>query len=99
MQLIKKYVEQIDDELEGAKEYAEKYVEYKVKGDMQRASKYKEMAHDELKHAMNEHEWAIKEVEELSKVYTPPVEMAEKWEKAHREYVEKVSWIKKMLEM
>ena len=97
MQAIKKYVEQIDDELESAKDYAEKYVEYRVKGDAQRATKYKEMAMDELKHATNEHEWAVKEIEELSKIYTPPVEMEEKWEKSHKEYVEKVAWIKQML--
>ena len=48
---------------------------------------------------MYEHEWAIKEIEEISKVYTAPVEMQEAWEKAHKEYVEKVAWIKKMLEM
>ena len=99
MQLIKKYVESIEEEIEGAKEYAEKYVEAKVKGDMQKASKLKEMANDELKHASYIHGWAVKEIDELSKVYTPPADMQEKWDKAHKEYVEKVSWIKQMLEM
>jgi hypothetical protein len=99
MTIIKKYVETIEEELEGAKEYAEKYVENKVMGDIQKASKYNEMATDELKHAMYEHEWAVKAVNEISKVYTPPEEMLEKWEKAHKEYVEKVAWIKQMLAM
>jgi hypothetical protein len=99
MQLIKKYIEAMDDEIEGAKEYAEKYVEYKVKGNTDRASKYKDMAMDELKHASNEHMWVVQEIEELSKVYTPPVEMEEKWNKAHKEYIEKVAWIKQMLNM
>ena len=99
MNIIKKYVDAIDDEIHGAKKYAEKYVELKAKGDMQTANRYKEMANDELKHAMYEHEWAVKEIDEISKVYTAPVEMQEKWDKSHKEYVEKVAWIKQMLAM
>lgn len=99
MRSIKNYVEAIDEELEGAKDYAEKYVERKAKGDMQSANRYKEMANDELKHASYIHEWAVKEIDEISKVYTAPVEMQEAWEKAHKEYVEKVAWIKQMLTM
>lgn len=99
MKKIKEYVDAIDEELEGAKEYAEKYVECKAKDNMQSATKYKEMANDELKHAMYEHEWAVKEIEEISRVYTPPIEMQEKWDKAHKEYVEKVAWIRQMLSM
>ena len=64
------------------KHYAEKYVECKAKDNMQSATKYKEMANDELKHAMYEHEWAVKEIEEISRVYTPPIEMQEKWDKS-----------------
>lgn len=99
MRAIKKYVEAIEEEIEGAKDYAEKYVEAKAKGDIGRANRYKEMAGDEIKHAMYVHEWATADVEMLSKVYTPPAEMMEKWEKAHKEYVEKIAWIKQMLAM
>ena len=99
MRAIKNYVEAIDEELESAKEYAEKYVEHKAKNDMQTASKYKEMANDELKHANYIHGWAVKEIEEIGKVFTAPVEMQESWEKAHKKYVEAVAWIKQMLEM
>ena len=99
MKIIKNFVDHIEDEIESAKEYAEKYVEYKVKEDMQTASRYKEMANDELKHAMYVHEMAVKEIDKLSKVYTPPAEMLEKWEKAHKDYVEKVAWVKQMLAM
>ena len=69
MKSIKNYVDPIDDEIEGAKEYAEKYVECKAKGDMQSANRYKEMATDELKHATYEHEWAVNEIERISKIY------------------------------
>jgi hypothetical protein len=99
MTIIKKYVDKIDDEIEGAKEYAEKYIEHRVKGDIPSAERYKEMAMDELKHATYIHEWAVKEIEKISTIYTPPVDMMEKWEKSHKEYVEKVAWIKQMLSL
>lgn len=99
MTIIKKYVEHIEEEIDGAKDYAEKYVEQKAINDMSKANKYKEMANDELKHAMFIHEFAVEKINEVSKVYNPPVEMMEKWEKAHKEYVEKVAWIRQMLNM
>lgn len=99
MKSIKKYVDHLNDEIESAEEYAEKYVECKAKGNAQSANRYHEMASDELKHAMYIHEWAVKEIEDISKVYTPPVEMLEKWEREHKIYVEKVAWIKQMLSM
>ena len=94
---IKRYVEHIEEEVEGAKNYAEKAVEAKAKGDMQTAAKYKGMAEDELRHAMIIHEMAVKEVNDLSKIVTPPVEMMEKWEHAHKKFVEEVAWVKQML--
>jgi hypothetical protein len=99
MKIIRKYVEQISEEVEGAMEYAEKYVELKAKGNMQDANKYREMANDELKHAMYIHEFATKEIENLSKVYSPPVEMLEKWQHEHKKYVENVALIKQILAM
>ena len=39
------------------------------------------------------------EIKEISKVYTPPADMQEKWDKAHKEYVEKAAWVKQMLSM
>ena len=99
MTTIKKYVDKIKDELEGARDYAEKYVEYKVKDNMHSANRYKEMANDELKHAMYEHEWAVKAIEKMRSHITPPAEMLEKWEKAHKEYVQDAAWIRQMLEL
>ena len=60
---------------------------------------YKEMSNDELKHAGYIHEFAVKEIDEISKVYTPPVEMMEKWEKEHKTFIEKTAWIRQMLAM
>jgi chromosome segregation ATPase len=97
MKSIKKYIELLDEEIEGAQDYAEKYVECRVKGNITRANRFKEMASDELKHCGYIHEMAVQEIEEIKKVYTAPSEMQEKWDKAHKEYVEKVAWIKQML--
>lgn len=98
MRKIKEYVDHLKEEVEGAKEYAEKYIECKAKGNTQRANRYKEMASDELKHATYIHEWAVMEVEEISRVYKPPVDMMEKWEHEHKKFVEEVALIKKILD-
>ena len=97
MTKIKKLVEHIEEEICGAKDYAEKYVEYKAKGNTQWATKFKEMANDEIKHAGYLHDLAMQEIETLSKVYTPPFEMQKKWDEKHKEYVENSAWVKQML--
>lgn len=99
MTKIKKLAKHIEEEICGAKDYAEKYVECKAKDNVQWANRYKEMANDELKHADYLHEKAIQEIEELSKVFKPTEEMEESWNKTHRQYVEQVAWIKQMLAM
>lgn len=97
MTKIKQFVESIDEELKDAKDYAEKYVEYKAFNNPNWATKYKEMALDELKHATYIHDKAVETIEELQKIYTPPVAMQEKWDKSHAEYVERVALIRQML--
>ena len=61
------------------------------------ANRYKEMTNDELKHTGYLHDKAVQEIEKISKVYKPNEEMEEKWEKCHKRFVEKTSWIKQML--
>lgn len=97
MKKIKKLVDQINEELEGAKDYAESYVEYKANGEASLANRFKEMANDELKHANYIHELAVDEIATLGRVYTPPAEMQEEWDKTHVKYVECAAWIKQML--
>ena len=99
MTKIKKLAGHIEEELCGAKEYAEKYVECKAKGDMQWANRYKEMANDELKHAGYLHDKAVQDIEEISTVHKPTEAMAAKWEKCHKEYVEQTAGIEQMLTM
>ena len=59
-----------------------------------------EMSVQELSHAMTLHEYAVQDIEQLKTVYPEiPVEMQDKWDHAHKEYVEKAAWIKQMQAM
>ena len=99
MRKIKEMVDQINDEICDAKDYAEKYLDRKANNDTFLANRYREMAMDELKHADYLHENAVAEIEKLSQVFVTPVEMEEEWEKSHKAYVEKAAWVKTMLNM
>jgi hypothetical protein len=82
MKLIDKMLEQLEEEVEGARDYAEKYVECKARGNMPRANHYKEMAHDELKHATFLKEMDMADVDDLKRVYPMTEEEEHHW--AHR---------------
>lgn len=99
MTKIKRYVEHMDEELCGAKDYAEKYLEAKAAGQSEVAEKYKEMAADELKHATYVHNIAVDEIEKIKKVFTPPQDMLARWEKAHSKYIDRAAKVKGMLAM
>lgn len=97
MTRIKNLAENIDEELNDAKKYAEMYIDFKAKNNMTWANKFKQLAQDELNHSMVIHDYTVQEIEELRKVYTPPQDMLDKWDKEHKMYVEKSAWIKQML--
>lgn len=100
MKKIKDYIDKMNDEIEGAKEYIEKALWYKAKNDTNRYTKYKEMSLQELGHAMIIHQFASEDISELERVYPDiPEDMQDKWNKAHNEYVDKVAWIKQMQNM
>lgn len=100
MNKIKKYVEDIAEELESAKCYIEKALEYKANGNATRYARYKEMSTQELAHAMTLHEYAVQDIEQLRTVFPEiPQEMQDEWDHAHVEYVEKAAWIKQMQSM
>ena len=99
MKAIKELAERIEEELEDGKFYAEKFIEAKAKGDVALAARFKDIANDELRHASIIHEIAVQEIATVRKIFTPPVEMEEKWTKTHREYTERAAWIKQMLAM
>ena len=100
MTKIKKYVEKLAEELEGAKNYMEKALEYKAAGNATRYARYKEMSIQELAHAMTLHEYAVQDIEQLKTVYPDiPQDMQEKWDKSHARFVEKAAWIRQMQSM
>lgn len=99
MRYIKELADNIMEEVEDAKKYAEKSLEHKAWGDSYAASRYHQLAEDELSHASFLHELVTKQIKKLGEVYKPPEDMMEKWEKMHKEYVEKTAWIKQMLNM
>ena len=100
MTKIKKYVEDIGEELDGAKHYIEKALEYKAMNDSTRYAKYKEMSLQELGHAQALHDFAVQDIERLKAVYPDiPSNMLDKWNKSHVEFVEKTAWIKQMQAM
>ena len=97
MKMIYKFADHIKEELEGAKSYAEKYIEHKAKGDSTRAMKYKEMANDELRHAQYIHDFAMQDVEAVKKVHTLSVEDESAWEHAHKHFAECTAMVRMML--
>ena len=99
MTRIKHLTDQIKDELESAKDYAEEYLTYKAKGNSEWAARYKDMATDELKHAGYIHDRVVSEIDQLKAVMTPPEDMLDRWNHEHREYIEKAAWIRQMLAM
>ena len=100
MTKIKKYVDDMKDELDGAKHYIETALEYKAMGDADRYNGYKAMSLAEMDHANRLHQYAVQDIEKLKTVYPDiPQDMLERWNKAHVEYVEKAAWIKQMQSM
>lgn len=99
MKIIEELIEAFEEELEGAKHYAERYIECKARNNMTRASKYKEMGHDELKHAQCIKDMSATDIASLMGVYQPTAEEDEKWNKAIVKYAECKAKIERILEM
>lgn len=94
------YLDQIDDAIETAKDYAETYLEYKVNksdNNVDFASRYKAMAEDEINHALFLNDVAISRIGEINEAYTPPVEISDVWEKSNHKHIEKIAWVKQIL--
>lgn len=99
MKRIKELVDTINEEIEGARNYAMEYIEYRANGDATTARKLHDMAEDELRHAAVIHDIAVTEIDKLRRTITPPEDMEEKWRSCHKKYIEKVAEIKVMLQL
>lgn len=97
MDMMKKYASEICEELEGAKSYAECYVDCKVRGNSNSATKFKEMATDELKHASYIHAMAAHCIEEMEKAISIPENISFEWQECNSEYACKAACVKQML--
>lgn len=89
----------VDDELTGCQMYAEESIKVKARGNSQWASRFKEMASQELQHAQYLHEYVIQEITNIKTVYNPTEEEIEKWDKCDRKFYEKEAMLKVMLSM
>lgn len=99
MDKIQRLIDRTDDELEHAKIYAEEYIDRRAHEDLGLADRFKQMAIDALSHALTLSDVTAGEIDRITKIYTPPLEVENVWTMAGREYVEKSAWIRQMLEM
>lgn len=91
MKLIKHLSEQIEDEVCGAIDYAKDALEYKYSRP-QLADLYYKLANVELDHVNSLHEAVVKIVEEAkTKNVEVPAFMMEKWDKEHKEMIDKMA--------
>lgn len=99
MKAIKEIVEDIRDELDGAKHYAEKAVRMRDT-DMTAANTYAEMARQELGHADKLHGMAVKLInEQRAAGVTPPASMQVVWDWEHERMIDQTARIKALLDM
>ena len=97
MRILEKMIDHINEELDGAAEYAEKYIENRAMGKTARASAYREMAKDELKHASTAYGYAIEDIEAIKRVHTMTPEAEEMWEHEMKQYANCMAKINMML--
>ena len=97
MNYIDDMIDKLEEEVEGAVDYAEESIKCRAKGHTDRANRYKSMALDEISHAEAIRNFTTQDIEEIKRVYTLPAEDEEKWHKAHRKFNEIIAAIKLML--
>lgn len=97
MKYIDDMVEKVDEEIEGAMEYAEQYIVQRAAGNMSRAGQYREMAMQELNHATIIRDYAIQDVEAIKKNHTLTEEEDERWNRCLRKLTEKMAGVKTLL--
>ncbi|MBR4894018.1 MAG: hypothetical protein IKZ36_02330 [Kiritimatiellae bacterium] len=97
MREIRDIAEDIREEIDGAKHYAELAV--KMKGTMF-AETYADMARQELGHVDKLHSMAVQMInEQRAKGVTPPAAMQAVWDWEHERMIDRVAHIKHILDM
>lgn len=98
MEKFDKKIAHVIDELCDSVEYAEQYIGEKMKGNANKAAKFKEMALNEHNHAQNWYTWTEEYAAELEKIMPLTSDDAEEWEKCKKLFAEKTAIIKYMLD-
>ena len=97
MKIIHEMLDQLNEELDCAKDYAEKYIQCKAKGHSARASTYRQMAMDELTHAGNIHDFTVQDIDAIRNVHELSAECEEKITHEMKHYAETVALVKYMV--
>lgn len=99
MKIIKVIVEQIEDEVEGAEEYAKLATQYKTE-DKALADMYFDIANQELMHVDKLHSQVVKYIQQYKTTGKEiPASMQAVWDWEHEKIVDNVTRIKLMLDM
>lgn len=99
MKIIKRLVEDIEEELEGAENYAKKATQYKL-DDRALAETYANIASQELSHVDLLHAQVVRFIKDSKAAgEVPPAGMLDVWNYEHDRHIESISKIKMLLEM
>ena len=97
MKIISDLVNNMDDEIEMAKIYAQNFLIYNADNNVQWADRFRQMAYESVDHADVLHQLAVETIEKMQRKYVPPEEMVKAWKKEHVNYVNTVNWIRDMI--
>lgn len=96
MKMIADIIEMINDELDGAEEYAE--MANKLKDDHpEHAKVYYDMSLDEMTHMNNLHKMVVDEIDKYRReLGDPPASMKAVYDWEHKKYIERAAEVKAM---
>lgn len=99
MKIIRDLVEMIDDELEGAEEYAKSAIHYK--SEMPNlADAFYEIANQEMRHVNILHDQVVAIIKKHREEHgEPPAAMLSIWEWQHKKHIEESAEVRRLLDM
>jgi rubrerythrin len=94
MKIIEMLVDDIDEELEGAKHYAKKALKYKDENPAL-AKMFFDMSGDEMKHMHMLHDEVVKIIEEHKRTKgEPPAAMLAVWDYVHKKHIKEANEVR-----
>lgn len=97
MKIISDLIDNMDNEIELAKIYAQNYLAYNADNNREWADNFRKMAKECVDHSDKIHDLAIITIDKMSKTYNPPEEMERIWKKQHTRYIDVANWIMDMI--